>query len=110
MNDLRQELEARALSTKGLKPQLVQRLELALRKEKDADVESSVETSFLSTFMKDQTETRLDSDLKVVDEVKTNEESKEDHKNETEVVTAAKDRVPDVSSPMRVVHDRRHAD
>lgn len=103
MNDLRQELEARALSTKGLKSQLVQRLELALRKEKDAEVESSSDSSFLSKFIKDQTEIRLDSDLKVVDEVKTSEEAKEDDKNETKVAIVTNDEVPNVSSVMKFV-------
>ena len=96
MNDLRQELEARSLSTKGLKSQLVQRLELALRKEKDADAESSSDSSFLSKFINDQTDVKLDSDLKVVDEVKTVEEIREKD-NEIETAVLKDDEVPNVS-------------
>lgn len=39
MNDLKQELEARSLSVTGLKQHLIQRLELALRKERDLEEE-----------------------------------------------------------------------
>lgn len=96
-------MEARSLSTKGLKPQLIQRLELALRKEKDAEAESSSDSSFLSKFMKDQNEMKLDSNLKVVDEVKMNEDVKDKEGNEMKVDVPKDDELPEVSSEIVVL-------
>lgn len=77
MNDLRQELEARSLSTKGLKPQLIQRLELALKKEKDDEAELFSDSATASKLIDSKTENevnevdvKMDEELKVVDELK----------------------------------------
>lgn len=63
VNDLKQELEARSLSVTGLKQHLIQRLELALRKERDLEEEEHGK-------MKINDETILPGTLKVVDIVK----------------------------------------
>lgn len=77
MNDLRQELEARSLSTKGLKPQLIQRLELALKKEKDDEAELVSDSATASKLIDSKKESevnevdvKMDEELKVVDELK----------------------------------------
>ena len=74
-----------------------------MRKEKDAEVESSSDSSFLPKFMKDQNDVKIGSNLKVVDEVKTSEEVKEDDNNDTKVDTAKNDEIPDVSSETAVI-------
>lgn len=83
MTDLKQELEARSLSVTGLKQHLIQRLELALRKERDLEEEEHGK-------MKINDDAILPGTLKVVDIVKDDEvsadtESKELKKNSPEV-------------------------